>query len=233
MTEEYRHKLPEHIAIIMDGNGRWATSRGLDRSAGHKAGSDTVRKIVTECRRIGIKHLTLYAFSRENWSRPQTEVKFLFEMLVLFLKQELATLQKQDIRLHLFGEMADLPLASRKGLNYAMKKTEKCQSMHLNLAINYSGRQEIVMACSRFMQSGRKVEELTAETLAEYLYSAGQPDPDLVIRTSGEQRISNFLLFQSAYAEYHFTPVLWPDFTEQDLCRALDDFAGRARRFGK
>ncbi len=225
--------LPAHVAIIMDGNGRWATMRGLERSAGHRAGSETVRKIVTECRSLGIKHLTLYAFSKENWSRPLEEVRFLFDMLVQFLKQELPTLLEQDISLRLFGDPSSLPLPSRKGLSYAVKKTAACESMRLNLAINYSSREEIALACRRFMESGRKAKELTPETLSEYLYSAGQPDPDLVIRTSGERRISNFLLFQCAYAEYYFTPTLWPDFTAEDLRAALADYAGRTRRFGK
>ncbi len=217
----------------MDGNGRWAKLRGLSRSDGHKAGSEAVRKVVTECRRLGIAHLTLYTFSRENWSRPVEEVRFLFSMLVEFLGKELPELQKQNIRLSVFGETDSLPLASRKALRHAMDKTAKNTAMCLNLALNYSGREEIARACRLFMRAGRAPEEATPENLAQYLYSAGQPDPDLVIRTSGELRISNFLLFQSAYSEFYFCQTMWPDFSEADLQAALADYAGRKRRFGK
>ena len=204
--------IPKHIGIIMDGNGRWATARGLSRSAGHKAGAEAVRNVVKECRRLGVEVLTLYSFSKENWSRPKEEVNFLFRLLADFLKAELSALQQNDIRLNIFGDMAELPLFTRKSLDLVLALTKNNKSMNLNLALNYSGRGEIILACKRFMLSGGKAGELTEEALSGYLYSVGQPEPDLIIRTSGEMRISNFLLFQSAYSEYYFTDTLWPDF---------------------
>lgn len=224
--------LPRHIAIIMDGNGRWATRRSLSRSEGHRAGAGAVRTIVTACRERGIRHLTLYAFSTENWSRPQEEVNFLFELLVEFLKSELPTLQKNDISLKVFGDVSGLPQASRDALAEVIEKCSANKSLCLNLALNYSGREEILVACRRCLEAGLQADELTAEKLAGQLYSAGQPDPDLIIRTSGELRLSNFLLYQCAYSEFYFTPVLWPDFDAAELDKALLDFAGRKRRFG-
>lgn len=216
----------------MDGNGRWAKQRGLSRSAGHDAGAEAVRRVVTACRKIGIQSLTLYAFSRENWSRPKEEVSFLFGLLVDFLGKELAALQENDIRLNIFGDKADLPFAARKALDYVLGKTRSNTAMQLNLALNYSGREEIIMAVKKFVAAGGDVNGLTPEILSDYLYSAGQPDPDLIIRTSGEYRTSNFLLYQGAYSEYYFTPVLWPDFEEKDLREALESYAARTRRFG-
>lgn len=232
-SDDSGQKLPQHIGIIMDGNGRWATGRGLSRSDGHRAGAETVRRIVTACRKAGISALTLYAFSRENWSRPKDEVSLLFSQLVDFLKRELPSMQEYQIRLCHFGERGELPLASRKALDYAIKKTSGNTGMTLNLAINYSGREEIARACREIVRSGAKPEDVTVELIQQHLYSAGQPDPDLIIRTSGELRTSNFLLFQSAYSEYYFTGVLWPDFGEAEFEDALKNYAGRARRFGK
>ena len=222
-----------HIAVIMDGNGRWATSRGLSRSDGHNAGSETVRAIVRECRAMGLEYLTLYTFSRENWARPVDEVHFLFDLLVVFLRKELPELLEQRIRLRIAGEMDALPLAARKALNHAVNKTASCDAMTLTLALNYSGRDEIAMACRKLMETGIRPRDVTAERIAEHLYTAGYPDPDLVIRTSGELRTSNFLPFQTAYSEYYFTPTLWPDFTAEELRKAVADFAARERRFGK
>lgn len=227
-----QNDLPAHIGIIMDGNGRWAKQRGLARSAGHDAGSEAVRRIVTACRKIGIKSLTLYAFSRENWSRPKEEVSFLFGLLVDFLGKELTSLQENNIRLNIFGDKSGLPFAARKALDYVIGKTRGNTAMQLNLALNYSGREEIITACKKFVAAGGDINELTPELLSDYLYSAGQPDPDLIIRTSGEYRTSNFLLYQGAYSEYYFTPVLWPDFEEKDLFEAIESYAGRTRRFG-
>ncbi len=227
-------KLPlRHLAIIMDGNGRWATSRGLSRSDGHNAGSETVRAVVRECRAMGLEYLTLYTFSRENWGRPADEIHFLFDLLVLFLRKELPELVERRIRLRVAGEIKGLPLAARKALNHAMEKTASCDAMTLTLALNYSGRDEIAMACRKLMESGVKPEQVTADRIAEHLYTAGYPDPDLVIRTSGELRISNFLPFQTAYSEFYFTPTLWPDFTPEELRNAITEFAARERRFGK
>lgn len=221
-----------HIAIIMDGNGRWAKSRGLSRSDGHREGSKSVRAIVRECRAIGLEHLTLYTFSRENWSRPKEEVTFLFDLLVSFLRKELPELLEQDIRLKVAGETAKLPAPARRALEHAIGKTASCAAMTLTLALNYSGRDEIARACAQLIEQGIRPEDVTPERIAANLYTAGQPDPDLVIRTSGELRTSNFLLFQTAYSEFYFTPTLWPDFTPEELHTAIDDFTARERRFG-
>jgi len=224
---------PSHIAIIMDGNGRWASSNGLPRVEGHKQGTRSARTIVEECRRIGIKHLTLYAFSHENWARPKDEIDFLFNLLADFLRGELGTLIRQDIRLNILGEIDALPLSTRKVIQMACYKTRNNQSMHLNLALNYSGRLEIVRACRKILEQGLKPEDLTPEIFSTYLYTSGQPDPDLIIRTSGEYRISNYLLYQSAYSELYFTDTLWPEFTPDDLHQALQSFSQRQRRFGR
>ncbi len=225
--------LPRHIAVIMDGNGRWAAARGLSRSEGHKAGSQAVRTIVTRCRELGIPHLTLYAFSQENWARPKTEVKTLFDLLITFLHKELPAMQREGIRLCVFGDLAGLPLAARKALNHAMACTHNNNGLYLNLALNYSGRADIVQACRALVSNGTAPADITEESLARHLWSAGQPDPDLIIRTSGEFRVSNFLLYQSAYSEFYFTTVQWPDFNQDDLDAALTDFARRNRRFGR
>ena len=222
-----------HIAVIMDGNGRWAEKRGLPRSEGHRAGAEAVRGLIAECRKLGLEYLTLYAFSRVNWGRPMEEVRLLFDLLARFLGSELAELQRQDIRLQALGDLGGLPFASRTALTHSIAKTKNNASMVLNLALNYSGRHEIASACRRLMAEGLSPEEVTPEKLSEYLFTAGQPDPDLVIRTSGEQRISNFLLFQCAYSEFYFTDTLWPDFTPEELHLAMADYTGRSRRFGK
>ena len=224
--------IPAHIAIIMDGNGRWAAERGLMRTDGHRAGTEVARRIVEECRTIGVTHLTLYTFSRENWSRPAEEVRFLFELLVDFITRELPSLLKQGIQLRILGNVEGLPFAARKTLAHACSRTEKCRNMILNLALNYSGQEEILRACRGYMEAGGKPGALTPEEFKNYLYTAGQPDPDLIIRTSGELRISNFLLFQSAYSEFYFTDTLWPDFTPEALHKAIADFKTRSRRFG-
>ncbi len=221
-----------HLAIIMDGNGRWAKARGLSRSAGHKAGTETAREIVRECRQLGIPFLTLYTFSKENWSRPKQEIGFLFDLLKDFLSAELPSLLEQSIRLNVLGEIDDLPLPTRQVLRHAMGKTADCTGMTLNLALNYSGRHEILRACQALVQSGAKAADLTEDLLAAHLYTAGMPDPDLILRTSGEQRLSNYLLFQSAYSELYFTDVAWPDFHAPELHAALEEFGRRQRRFG-
>jgi undecaprenyl diphosphate synthase len=224
---------PAHIAVIMDGNGRWATRRGLSRSEGHRAGTRTAKAIVTRCRELGVRHLTLYTFSRENWSRPKDEVGLIFDLLVEYLRGELKNLLDQDIRLTVLGELADLPFVARQALAHVMEKTAHCRSMTLNLALNYSGREEILRACRALAAKGVDPKAITAESFAAELYTAGQPDPDLIIRTSGELRLSNYLLFQAAYAEFYFTETLWPDFDAAELERAIADYQGRQRRFGK
>lgn len=224
--------LPRHLGIIMDGNGRWATARGLSRSDGHKAGTEAARAIVTRCRELGIRHLTLYTFSTENWKRSSDEVSFLFDLLAGFLRNELGTLMEQGIRLHVLGELDALPFATRQVLQHSLKKTAANTDMHLNLALNYSGREEILRAVRHVVEQGIAAEDITDELFSSLLYTAGQVDPDLIIRTSGELRLSNFLLYQSSYAELCFPETLWPDFTPNALDKALAEYAARQRRFG-
>ena len=221
-----------HLAIIMDGNGRWAKKQGLPRSAGHQAGADTAQAIVTSCRKLNIQVLTLYAFSRENWTRPQEEVQFLFDLLIRFLRREQKKLVDNSIRLNVIGNWPELSLPLRTAIRQTMDKTAHCDQMILNLALNYSGREEIVQACRTLLAKGLSPEEVTEEAIREHLYTGNQPDPDLILRTSGELRLSNYLIFQSAYSELYFTKTLWPDFTEEELSRALEDFRRRNRRFG-
>jgi len=221
-----------HLAIIMDGNGRWAKKQGLPRSAGHRAGLETVRKVVTECRKSGVRYLTLYAFSKENWKRPKDEVSFLFDLLVRFLRQEQSQLLEQSIRLSVLGEWQELPFAARQVVKHTCAQTRDCHEMTLNLALNYSGREEIIKACRSLLAAGQSAEGLTEEVFRTHLYSQDQPDPDLIIRTSGEYRLSNYLIFQAAYSELYFTPTLWPDFDEDELQAAFADYRKRQRRFG-
>ena len=222
-----------HIAVIMDGNGRWAQQRGLPRSEGHKAGVEAARGIVTECRKLGIEYLTLYVFSQENWQRPVDEVSMLFSLLVDFLSREMANMERESIRLRILGDLDALPLATRTAVRSAVKRTAHCTAMTVNLALNYSGRGEILHAVRSLVRDGMKPEQIREEDFSQRLYTAGQPDPDLLIRTSGEQRISNYLLFQCAYSELYFTDELWPDFSPESLHRALASYASRQRRFGK
>ncbi len=230
-------KLPQHIAIIMDGNGRWAQERGLLRTDGHRAGAEAVRKVVTECRKLGIPHLTLYTFSHENWQRPKEEVSTLFSLLVDFLKEEVPLLVKESISLNILGDMEELPLIARKALEHGIKRTagtEKAPTqMQLSLALNYGSRREILRATQRMIADGLKAEDVTEEAFRARLYTKDMPDPDLVIRTSGEVRISNYLLFQCAYSEFYFTNTFWPDFGVEELHKALESYSSRKRRFGK
>ena len=225
--------LPVHLAIIMDGNGRWAQARGLSRSEGHRAGADAVRTVVSRCRELGIRHLTLYAFSSENWNRPRAEVAALFSLLLEFLHREVPQLAEKGISLRVLGDVEGLPLAQRTALRHAIKRTAQGTAMTLNLALNYGGRAELVQAVRAIVREGLPADAIDEQTLARHLYTAGQPDPDLLIRTSGEQRLSNYLLFQCAYSELYFTPVPWPDFGQEELDAALAAYAGRCRRFGK
>lgn len=222
--------LPRHIAIIMDGNGRWAEARGLPRSEGHRAGAAAVEKTVTECRSLGIKCLTLYAFSSENWSRPASEIAALFSLMLEFMTIETPRLEKQGISLQVLGDIDGLPAPQKTALRHSIRKTARGDAMKLNLAINYGSRQEILRAARAL--AGKPPAEITEEVFANQLYTCGQPDPDLLIRTSGELRLSNFLLFQCAYSELYFTPTLWPDFDAAELRKALTVYAGRQRRFG-
>lgn len=217
----------------MDGNGRWAKQRGLPRTEGHKAGTETARAVVTRCRELGVKHLTLYTFSKENWSRPKDEVRTLFELLTTFLKREEKSLKEQGIRLKVLGDIGDMPMAVRQVLKHVMRQTKHCTDMTLNLALNYSGRDEILRATRSLAAKGISPEEITEEAFASELWTAGQPDPDLIIRTSGELRLSNYLLFQCAYSEFYFTDIFWPDFSSEELEKAIGELANRQRRFGK
>ena len=230
-------RLPEHIAIIMDGNGRWARKHGKNRIFGHTNGVSSVRETSEGCAELGVKYLTLYAFSTENWSRPVTEVTALMTLLLKTIKSELKTLLKNDIRLKVIGDMAKLPVGVAKELTDAMNNTANNKRMDLILALNYSGKSEIVRAVKeiseKVVKGEMKPEDITEEVLSNNLYTAGIPDPELLIRTSGEKRVSNFMLWQLAYAEYFFTDVFWPDFTREDLYKAIIDFQNRERRFGK
>lgn len=229
-------QIPTHLAIIMDGNGRWAEQRRLPRILGHRKGVETVQSIVDECLRLGVRYLTLYAFSSENWGRPQDEVEALMGLLGTFLKKELPQLQKQGIRLMAVGELERLPKSVNKTLTDIIKKTAKNESMVLNLALSYGSRNELTRAVQSLgheIASGKlRVEEITEESIEKALDTSGIPDPDLMIRTSGEMRISNFLLWQLAYTELYFTDALWPDFSRELLLEAIEEYSNRQRRFG-
>ncbi|MCF8104008.1 MAG: di-trans,poly-cis-decaprenylcistransferase [Desulfohalobiaceae bacterium] len=222
-----------HLAIIMDGNGRWAKKKGLPRSAGHQAGTEAAKRIVTACRKMGMQYVTLYAFSRENWSRPREEINFLFDLLVRFLSQELNMLVEQSIRLNILGNWEEMPFAVRQAIKHACAKSRAGKEMVLNMALNYSGREEILQACRNLLKQDLDPADLNEQVFRDQLFTAGQADPDLIIRTSGELRLSNYLIFQSAYSELYFTPTLWPDFDEEELHLALEDFKKRERRFGR
>lgn len=222
-----------HLAIIMDGNGRWAQQKGYYRREGHKAGTETAKEIVKACRRKNISYVTLYAFSRENWSRPQDEINFLFDLLVNYLKQEEFSLIEQSIKLNILGDWQKLPFSVRQVLKYVCSKTASGDKMTLNLALNYSGREEILEACRFIISQGLSPEELDESVFRQYLTTKGQPDPDLIIRTSGEYRLSNYLVFQAAYSEFYFTGRYWPDFDSSELHKALEDYANRQRRYGR
>ena len=229
-------KPPRHIAIIMDGNGRWARKRLLPRIGGHKKGIEVARNIVTACREIGVEHLTLYTFSRENRNRPAKEVQLLMWLLEKHLEIETRDMMKNNIRLRAIGNIAELPERVRAAIKKAEDSTSDNDGMVLNLALSYSGRDDIVGACRAVAKSVKegtlKIDEISEKTFQDRLYTAGTPDPDLLIRTSGESRISNFLLWQLAYTEIYVTDVLWPDFTREMLFKAVRDFEKRERRFG-
>ncbi len=225
--------VPQHVAIIMDGNGRWARERGLPRVYGHRAGTENIRRIVEACVEHGIKVLTLYAFSTENWFRPQDEIEGLFGILAEVIDRETMSLHRNGVRLRHIGSLDGLPPELRQRVRHAVGLTRDNERLILNVAFNYGGRAEIVRAVRRMVEDGVRPEEVTEERLAAYLDTAGLPDPDLIIRTAGELRLSNFLLWQAAYAEYWSTPVYWPDFGKEHLAQALEDFRLRKRRFGR
>lgn len=232
-----KDRLPRHIAIIMDGNGRWAKEQGQDRLFGHYQGVESVRDIVEGCAELGVGYLTLYAFSTENWDRPQYEVIGLMELLVKTIRAEVESLNKNNIRLHVIGDINMLPDYAQRELAEALQITGNNTGLQLIMALSYSGRWELLNAVKNIayeVQKGRlNVEEIDQDTLQKYLTTSEFPDPELMIRTSGEYRISNFLLYQLAYAELYFTQVRWPDFRKQNLYEALIDYQNRERRFGK
>lgn len=233
-TETQAHlRIPNHVAIIMDGNGRWAQSRGLPRSAGHKQGTENLRRILRESVRTGIKVLTIYAFSTENWNRPPTEVMTLMRLLEFFIDRELNELDKEGVRIRHVGKEDGVPKELLRKIKFACEKTEHNDTIWLNVAFNYGGRDEIVHAVRGIIEAGIPAEDVTEDLITQHLYTQGIPDPDLVIRTSGELRISNFLIWQAAYAEYYATDVYWPDFDENELHKAIEEFSRRKRRFGK
>ena len=229
-------RIPQHIGIIMDGNGRWAKSRSLPRTMGHKAGVETIRKILKECDRLGVRYLTLYAFSTENWKRPKDEVSALMSLLVEYLKGEFEELHRSNVSIDFIGDISKLPDLARNELVSAKERTKDNTGVHMYLALNYGGREEIISAVKRFHEDVAKglatVEDLTEDSFKEYLYAGGIPDPELIIRPSGELRLSNFMLYQGAYSELWFSNINWPDFQESDLRSAISDFQKRDRRFG-
>lgn len=237
MVKNIKNNIPEHVAIIMDGNGRWAKARGLSRSEGHKQGAETVRTIIKAALKSGVKYLTIYAFSTENWNRPKEEVDAIMELLVVSLENETEELKNNGIRLTAIGNIEQLSDKAKSSLKKSIEATKDNIALNLIVALNYGSRDEILRAVNKIsldvdnkiLKSG-SIDEATFE---KYLYTSGTPDPDLLIRTSGEQRISNYLLWQLAYTEIYFTPTTWPDFTEEDFFEALKVFSERERRYGK
>ena len=230
------NNIPEHIAIIMDGNGRWAKERSLPRTIGHKAGVETIREIVKECNRLKIKYLTLYAFSTENWKRPADEVNALMKLLVEYLKMEFEELHSNNVIINSIGDVSKLPLVCQKELKSAYEKTKNNTGLTLNLALNYGGRDEITNAVAKIAEDIKKgklsLDSIDEQLVSDYMYTAGMPDPEIIIRPSGEQRLSNFLLWQCAYSEFWYSNINWPDFKTEHLHRAIIDCQKRERRFG-
>ena len=234
-TGEGKYTIPRHIAIILDGNGRWAKKRGLPRTAGHAAGAETFRRIATYCKNIGVNYLTVYAFSTENWSRPEEEVKSIMKLLDRYLREAIATMERDHIKMKILGDVSILSPSLRAEIEETNEISSRYEGFQANICLNYGGRAEILQAAKRYAVDASKgvaPADLTEEAFSSYLYSAGIPDPDLLIRPGGEKRISNFLLWQCAYSEFYFTDVLWPDFTPEELDKAIAEFSRRDRRFG-
>jgi undecaprenyl diphosphate synthase len=232
MEETKLDVVPRHVAIIMDGNGRWARARGLPRLAGHRAGTENIRPILEASVEYGIEILTIWAFSTENWRRPETEVKGLLRILERMIRRELQELHKQGVRLRHIGRLDRLPKRLQEQVVGAIETTKDNERITLNVAFDYGGRAEIVQAVQEIIRRGIPAEEVSEDLLSQYLYTSGQPDPDLIIRTGGELRTSGFMLWQSAYTEYYITPTFWPDFGREELYEALVAFGQRERRFG-
>ncbi len=232
-----RGNLPGHVAVIMDGNGRWAQKRGLPRTVGHRAGVKAVKRVVQAASRISIEYLTLYTFSSENWKRPKGEVSAIMKLLYDTTKQEMRELVKNNVRLITTGKIEELPSSRRQILQKAIQATSQNTGLTLNLALNYSGREEIIEAvrtlCRLVKENDLQPNQIGEQLFSQHLYTKSLPDPDLLIRTSGEMRLSNFLLWQTSYTELYITEVLWPDFAEEDFFRAIQDYQSRERRFGQ
>jgi len=226
-------KTPQHVAMIMDGNGRWAIQRGLPRLAGHKAGTENLRRVIRSTVEFGIKYLTIYAFSTENWGRPPEEVQGLMLILQDVIDRELNELNKEGVQLRHIGRLERLAPRLQKKVLKAIELTRNNDRLILNVAFNYSGRDELVYAIQKIIKAGIPAEEVTDEMVNKYLFTAGIPDPDLIIRTSGELRLSNFLIWQTAYSEWYISPTFWPDFDKEEYRHALDEYAQRDRRYGK
>lgn len=231
-----KNNIPKHIAIIMDGNGRWAREKKLPRTVGHRYGVETIREIVRECNLLKVKYLTLYAFSTENWKRSSDEVSTLMKLLVEFLRSEFNELNTNNVVINHIGDVSKLPRICQDELNSAYEKTKKNTGLTLNLALNYGGRDEIVKALKNIVQEVQAkhllVEDINEQQISRFLYTSGMPDPDLIIRPSGEHRLSNFLLWQCAYSEFWYSDIKWPDFKREDLRKAIYDYQNRERRFG-
>jgi len=225
-------KIPTHVGIIMDGNGRWARQRGQPRTAGHRAGVENIRRVLQACVRFGIKYMTVYAFSTENWGRPRAEVQALLNLLAQSLRKEVQEMHKNGTQLRHIGRLDQLPAQLQEGVLDAIALTKNNDRIVLNIAFDYGGRAEIVKAVQEIIREGIPADEVTEEMISRHLYTAGQPDPDIIIRTAGEMRLSNFLLWQAEYAEYYSTPTYWPDFDENELYEALLAFNKRERRYG-
>lgn len=225
-------KIPVHVAIIMDGNGRWALRRGLPRLAGHRAGTENLRRIITACVEFGVQYLTIYAFSTENWGRPQEEVQGLMRILEDVIDRELEELNREGVQLRHIGRLERLDPKIQEKVLHAIELTKTNKRLILNVAFNYGGRDEIICAIQRMIKDNVKPEEVNVELVNHYLFTAGVPDPDLIIRTSGELRVSNFLIWQTAYSEWYITPTFWPDFNKEEFRKALEVFGQRDRRYG-
>jgi undecaprenyl diphosphate synthase len=232
-TAEKLSKVPTHIAIIMDGNGRWAAARGLPRLAGHRAGTENLRRVIRACVEFGIQYLTIYAFSTENWGRPKEEVDGLMQIVEDVIDKELAELDKEGVQLRHIGRLEHVNPTLRDKVLQAVERTKNNNRLKLNIAFNYGGRDEIVCAIRTMLTNGIKPEEVNEQLISQYMFTAGIPDPDLIVRTSGEMRISNFLIWQSAYSEWYVTDSYWPDFDKEELRKALLDYNQRERRFGR
>ena len=225
-------KTPIHVAIILDGNGRWAQKRNMPRTFGHKNGAENVVDIAIHAKKRGVKYLTLYAFSTENWKRPKKEVDYLMKLLIKFVNDKIDQLMEEDCKLNFLGDLSAIPDQTRKAVELALDRTKDNKSLFINIALNYGGRDELVHAFKSIVNDGYKAEDIDEKLISEYLYTKHIPDPDLLIRPGGELRISNFLIYQIAYSELYFTDKLWPDFSYEDFDKAIEEYSRRNRRFG-